>query len=221
MSDRKKPEADLRRYYTLFLEFGLIITLLIFIVAAKVTFVGGENTFDAGNEQEIVEMEEIIQTKQTETPPPPPRPPVPVEVPNDEIIEDDIINLNSDLDLDEALDLPPPPAGDGEEEDEEDFFVAVQDEPELIGSLQDLQDKIVYPQQARRAGIEGTVIVRFIVNEDGSIQDPEIVRGLEGGCNEAAIKGIMEHAKFRPGQQNGERVRVQFTLPITFRLTSN
>lgn len=218
---RKKPHSDLRKYYTVFLELGLVVVLVLFIVAMKVDFQGSGNTMDMSEEQEVVEMEEIIQTQQEETPPPPPRPQVPVEVPNDEVIEDQEINLDADMNLDEPLDLPPPPddggSGDGEEED---FFVAVQDEPELIGGIQALQKKIEYPDQARKAGIEGQVIVRFIVNEDGSVVDPEIVRGLPGGLNEAAIKGIMEHAKFKPGQQQGEPVRVQYTLPITFRLSN-
>jgi periplasmic protein TonB len=80
---RKKPEADLRSYYTIFLELGIIATLVIFIVAAKVELRSQDKQFDLTQEQEVVEMEEIVRTEQIERPPPPPRPPVPIEVPND------------------------------------------------------------------------------------------------------------------------------------------
>ncbi|MDZ7772270.1 MAG: energy transducer TonB [Balneolaceae bacterium] len=220
-TERKKPEADLRKYHTIFLEAGLIITLLLFIIAAKVNLTSTGSDMDLTSEQEIVEMEDIVQTKQEETPPPPPRPPVPVEVPNDEVIEDEIINLDADLDLSESLDMPPPPGNDVEEEETQpDFFVAVEHEPELIGTLQDLQKKIEYPEKARRASIEGQVIVQFIVNVNGDVESPVVIRSVHPLLDEAAIQGIMTHAKFRPGQQRGEPVRVQFSLPIIFRLNN-
>src|SRR5699024_2812506 len=118
-------------------------------------------------EQEVIEMEEVIQTQQQEQPPPPPRPQVPVAVPNDEIIEDVEINLDADLNMDQPLEMPPPPKAE-EDEQEEDFFVAVEQMPQLIGGLGELQQKINYPERARRAGIEGRVIIQFIVTEDGN-----------------------------------------------------
>lgn len=212
--NRKKPQADLRKYYTIFIEFGLIATLLVFIVAAKVNLTGGDQVLDYNQEQEVIQMEEVIQTKQVEKPPPPPRPPVPVEVPNDEIIEDEILDINADLDLGQALDLPPPPPDD---EEEEDFFVAVEQMPELIGGLAELQKKIRYPDRARKAGIEGRVIVQFIVTENGTVENPQVIRGIGGGCDEEAVKAV-NTAQFEPGRQRGNAVRVQYSLPIVFRL---
>ncbi len=213
--NRKQPQADLRKYYTIFIEFGLIATLLVFIVAAKVNLSGSNQVLDYNKEQEIIQMEEVIQTQQVEKPPPPPRPPVPIEVPNDEIIEDEILDINADLDIGQSLDLPPPPPE--EEEEEEDFFVAVEQMPELIGGLAELQKKIDYPDRARKAGIEGRVIVQFIVTEDGSIEDPRVIRGIGGGCDEEAVRAVNQ-AQFEPGRQRGQAVRVQYSLPIVFRL---
>ena len=216
MTERKKPDADLRNYYTIFIELGLLLTLIIFIIAMRMDFASLAPEEIVMDEQEIVEMEEIIQTQQIETPPPPPRPPVPVEVPNDEIIEDVDIDIGGDLDLGGQLDMPPPPPPD-EDEDEEDFFVVVEDMPELIGGLQGLQQKIRYPEMARRAGIEGRVTVQFIVNEQGQIEDPQVIRGIGGGADEEALRVVRE-AEFRPGMQRGRPVRVQYSLPIFFRL---
>ncbi|GAA5522797.1 energy transducer TonB [Aliifodinibius salicampi] len=215
IQERKEPESDLRKYYTVFLQLGLVAVLLLFIVAMKVEFVADSPDTDLTEEQEVVEMEEVIQTQQEETPPPPPKPQVPVEVPNDEIIEDQEINLDADMNLNEPLDMPPPP--EEEEEEEEDFFVAVEQMPELIGGLAELQQKINYPERAKRAGIEGRVIVQFIVTEDGNVEDPKVVRGIGGGADQEALR-VVKQAKFKPGRQRGEPVRVQYSLPIIYRL---
>lgn len=215
MKHRKKSQADLKKYYTVFLELGLIVALLIFIAAAKVNLQSEKSDVDLTSEQEVVEMEEIIQTKQIEKPPPPPRPPVPVEVPNDEVIEEQVINIDAELSFDEPLDLPPPPQGD--DDNDEDFFVVVENMPELIGGLAALQKDIRYPEMARKAGIEGRVIVQFIVNEEGKVENPHVVRGIGGGCDEEALRAV-SNALFKPGRQRGNPVRVQYSLPVIFKL---
>jgi len=215
MAKRKKPEADLRNYYTVILEVGLILALVVFIGAVKLDLHSAPPDEYTMEEQEIVEMEEIEITKHIETPPPPPRPPVPVEVPNDEIIEDVDINIDAELTLDGPLSAPPPPPQ--AEEEEEDFFVVVEEMPELIGGLGELQKKIKYPEMARRAGIEGRVYVQFIVNERGEVENPVVVRGIGGGADEEAVRAVSQ-AKFKPGMQRGRPVRVQYSLPIVFQL---
>jgi len=216
MTERKKADADLRNYYTVILEFGLILALAIFLVAVNIDLRGGEGEDYEVEEQEVVEMEEIEITKHNETPPPPPKPPTPVEVPNDEIIEDTDINIDAELSLDGPMSTPPPPPQE-EEEEEEDFFVVVEDMPELIGGLAELQRKIKYPEMARRAGIEGRVIIQFIVNEKGEVENPKVTRSIGGGADEEALR-VVSQAKFKPGMQRGKPVRVQYSLPIVFQL---
>lgn len=211
---RKQSKVDLRKYHLLFLEVGLITVLLIFIVAMKIELHPKKKTINFTEQQEIVQMEEVVKTKQIERPPPPPRPPVPVEVPNDQIIEDEVLNINAEIELDQQLELPPAPPS---EEEEEDFFVAVEQMPELIGGLAGLQKRIKYPELARKAGIEGRVIVQFIVNEDGTVENPRVIRGIGGGCDDEAVRAVMA-AKFKPGLQRGQPVRVQYSLPVVFRL---
>src|SRR5690625_5390729 len=113
--------------------------------------------------------------------------------------------------------MPPPPPPPAEEEPEEDFFVVVEQMPELIGGLGELQSKIRYPEMARRAGIEGRVHIQFIVNERGEVENPVVVRGIGGGADEEALR-VVSQAKFTPGMQRGRPVRVQYSLPIFFRL---
>jgi len=214
---QRRPEVDLRKYYIIFFQIGLIITLAIFIGLTKVNITPSEQGEIILAEQEIVEMEEIIQTRQEPPVPPPPRPPVPVAVPNDVIIEDVDIMIDAELDFlsDGFLAMPPPPSAKEEQEPEEDFFVVVEQMPELIGGLASIQQKIRYPELAMRANISGRVYVQFIINERGEVENPRVVRGIGGGCDEEALRVIKE-ARFTPGLQRGRPVRVQYAMPITF-----
>lgn len=212
---RKVREVDLRLSYNLHLQIGFIVSIAIFVILFKVNMPTKVPSPILIEEQEEIFIEEVIQTKQIETPPPPPRPPVPVEVPNDEILEDEIIDLDTELDLDGPLDLPPPTPPKSEET-QDDFFVVVEQMPQLIGGLASLQKKVRYPEMARRAAIEGRVTIQFIVNEQGKVENPRVIRGIGGGCDEEALKAVMT-ARFKPGMQRGRSVRVQYSLPIVFR----
>jgi len=214
---RKTKEADLKEQYQLNLMGGWVISLSIMIILFRINLYSAPPTPPPIEEQEIIQMEEIIQTKQIETPPPPPRPPVPVEVPNDEILEDDIVELDLEFDLGDEISLPPPPPP---KEDEEQFFIVVEQMPQLIGGIGKLQRQVQYPEMARRAGIEGRVTIQFIVNERGQVENPRVIRGIGGGCDEAALD-VVSQAKFTPGLQRGRPVKVQYSLPIVFRLQNN
>lgn len=214
----RNPKTDLRKYYTIFLEVGLILTLAVFIGLTHLKLEPADEKVYALESQEIVEMEEIIQTKQQEPVPPPPRPPVPVAVPNDVIIEDIDIHIDAELNfLDDGY-IPPPPKQEHQqapEEPEEDFFVVVETMPELEGGLAALQKKIQYPELAQKANIQGRVYVQFIINEQGKVEDPVVLRGIGGGCDEEALR-VIKQAEFTPGLQRGRPVRVKYSLPINF-----
>lgn len=212
--NRKNPEADLRKQYRVFLQSGLIAVLVTLIALFRAPLSQGELADFTPPEQEIVEVEEIIQTEQVETPPPPPRPPVPVEVPNDEIIEDEIIGFDFELNMDGPLALPPPPAP---EEEEPEIFIVVERMPEPAGGMEAIYRRLRYPEIARKAGIEGRVVLQFVVDERGNVVNPTVIRGIGGGCDEAAIEAI-KGVRFTPGMQRGRPVKVQFQLPIVFRL---
>ena len=214
-NERKDPDIDLKRSYTIYLQSGMIVALLIMIGMVKINLETEPPKAIAIDEQEVVEMEEVVQTEQVETPPPPPRPPVPVEVPNDEIIEDENIDLDAELDMDAPMDMPPPP--DNSDDEEEDFFVVVEQMPKLKGGMAELQRSVVYPEMARNAGIEGRVTVQFIVTENGNVENARVVRGIGGGADEEALKAVRK-AEFIPGMQRGRPVRVQYSLSINFRL---
>ncbi|MFB3132716.1 MAG: energy transducer TonB, partial [Rhodothermales bacterium] len=214
MAIRKNPKADLRRTYGIFVEAGMVASLLLLILAFRANIQREGDLEIQTMEQEVVQMEEILVTKQIVKPPPPPRPPVPVEVPNDEIIDDEDLDLDASLDIEEPLaNLPPPPPPEEEEEEPEpEIFVVVEEMPELIGGLGEIQRKIRYPEIARKAGVEGRVILQFIVNENGDVTEPTVVRGIGAGCDEEALRVVRE-AKFKPGKQRGKAVKVKMSLP--------
>ena len=217
MALRKTDKADLRKRYPLFVQAGMVLTLTLLIVAFRLDMRVNDNFEVTLVDQEVVQMEEMVQTQQVEKPPPPPRPPVPVEVPDDEVLLDDELDLDMSLDIDEVPDLPPPPPPKEEEEAEPEIFVIVEQSPELIGGLPGLQKKIKFPEIAKKAGVEGRVFLQFIVDEQGNVSDPIVTRGIGAGCDEEAVRAILE-AKFKPGKQRGKAVKVKMSLPITFRL---
>ena len=75
-----------------------------------------------------------------------------------------------------------------------------------------------YPAAAREQGIEGRVIIEFIVNEDGSVSGARVVRSIGGGCDEEALRMVAGMPAWKPGKQNGIPVKVYFTLPVKFEL---
>ncbi|MDX1672498.1 MAG: energy transducer TonB [Balneolaceae bacterium] len=213
LRDRKKPGSDLKRYYTILLESGLIIVLLFSIMAVKIDFQPEQKELDFSTEKEVVHIDQIPTSEHKK--PTPPKPLVPVEVPNTEVIEEEIPVIDIDVIWNQQLELPAAPGK--KDNSEEDFFVVVEEMPELIGGLSALQQKIRYPERARRAGIEGRVVVQFIVNTDGEVENPRVVRGIGGGCDEESLRAV-KASRFNPGRQRGEPVRVQFSLPVVFKL---
>ncbi|MCP9290766.1 M56 family metallopeptidase [Gracilimonas sediminicola] len=106
---------------------------------------------------------------------------------------------------------------DSEASKKEDYFVVVEQMPKLIGGMASLQSKVEYPETARKAGIEGRVTVQFIVNEQGNVENAQVVRGIGGGADEEALK-VVKQVQFTPGYQRGRPVRVQYALSINFKL---
>lgn len=225
MGRRKTEKADLRNRYPIFVQIGMVVALVILIAAFRVQWSSGETEVPVQQQEEVVEMEEVKQTQQQQKPPPPPKPPVPVEVPNDEVLEDENLDLDATLDFDEpASNQPPPepPSEGGDEEEEPEVFVTVEQMPQLLPdqqtAMKNLSECATYTDMARRAGVEGRITVQFVVNEQGQVTKPRVIgEGLGAGLDKRAINCVKK-LEFEPGQQRGEPVKVQFALPINFRL---
>lgn len=81
-----------------------------------------------------------------------------------------------------------------------------------------IQAQIKYPEEARKANIEGTVILYFNVSESGKLTDIKVVRGIGHGCDEEAVRVVSIMPDWTPGKHNNKNVPVNFTLPIKFKL---
>ena len=105
---------------------------------------------------------------------------------------------------------------------EGEVFLVVEVEPQFEGGLEALYkylaENIKYPEQAKSDGIQGRVFVRFVIEADGSVTNAQVLRGIGGGCDEEALRVVEAMPKWTPGMQQGKPVRVQFNLPITFKL---
>ena len=119
-----------------------------------------------------------------------------------------------------ACETPSEPATQGVPSSTEEFVV-VEDMPQLLPDvetgLRQLQEELVYPEQAKRAGIEGRVFVQFVVTEEGEVTNAEVMRGLSDELNEEALRAV-QTLRFEPGTQRGEPVAVKMSLPVVFRL---
>ena len=101
-------------------------------------------------------------------------------------------------------------------EEEPAFFVAVEEMPELVGGIKGLQSKIVYPEIAKRVGVEGKVLVQAIVDETGKVISVNTIKGIGAGCDEVAMDAVRK-SEFLPGKQRGKTVKTQVTIPIVFK----
>ena len=235
----KTPKADIKRQYPIALQIGMLLSLGLVIAAFTVPMSQGEEVVVMEDGQEIIELEDIEQTQQIQPPPPPPpAPPPPQEVPDDVEIEEEVIE---DIELDLTDTPPPPPAPPAPPPKappppptpnapppppppppepaptEPEIFDVAEVQPELIGGLPALQALVNYPEFARRAGVEGTVTIQFVVDERGNVVDPVVVRSPNDLLSDAALDAVRK-VKFTPGQQRGRPVKVRFAVPVTFRL---
>ncbi len=81
-----------------------------------------------------------------------------------------------------------------------------------------LNENLTYPAEAVKKEIQGTVTLRFVVKEDGSIGDIEILRSVSPELDAESLRVVEALPQFIPARQNGEPVAVWFTMPIRFRL---
>lgn len=117
----------------------------------------------------------------------------------------------------EDIAAPEPPK---QEEEQNKIFEVVEQQPQFPGGSVNgwLADHIKYPVVAAENGIQGRVVVQFVVERDGSVSQVRVVRGVDPSLDKEAQRVISSMPKWIPGKQNGQAVRSRFTVPVTFRL---
>lgn len=227
MEIKKSPKADLEGKKTTGLLIGLVLILAAMFVAFEwtkrdvvITAVSG--IVDVPFEEEMVPITEQEEPKQA---PPPPEAPKVEEVlqiaENDADVEESTIQSNEDKG--EAVEIKyVPEVVEEEEVEEQQIFQVVEEMPEFPGGMAEclkfLAKNIKYPTIAQENGVQGRVIVQFVVNQDGSIVDPVVVRSVDPYLDKEALRVIQMMPKWKPGKQRGKAVRVKYTVPVTFKL---
>lgn len=202
---------------------------------------------------EEIEVEIPRSASEPPPPPPPPTPSVIQEVPDEMILEDPVTFVDQSVDANTEVVAapvvekkkeiaPPPPPPPMEEPDVDEIFKIVEEFPRFPGCedagataaekkacadrkmLEFIYENIRYPHIALDNGIEGTVIVKFVVEKDGKITGLEILKDIGGECGREALRvvGLMNEMEERwtPGKQRNVPVRVIFNLPVRFKITT-
>ena len=227
MEIKKSEHADLEKGKGTSLLIGFVMALAVMFVALEWTQREVEDNSELYKSADLSLNEEMIPITipEKKTVPPPPAAVTKAEiidiVENDADIEEDIMASNEDndewVDIDsyDIVEVEPEP-------EEEEVFMVVEDQPEFPGGtaalLEYLRKNIKYPAICRENNIQGRVIVSFVVNKDGGIVDPEVIKGVNPSLDKEALRVISTMPKWKPGYQRGKPVRVKYTVPVNFRL---
>jgi protein TonB len=240
----KYPEVDVFQFSNTFFNIGLMVAIGLTILAFSWTTYEKE-VFIPDGALELDEEIEIEPPRTAEPPPPPPPPPPPViqEVPEELIEEEEQVEF-TDQSIEETTVVeappvqaapPPPPPPPPPQPKVEEIFKVVEDMPRFPGCedisskderkkcaeqkmLEYIYKNIKYPAIARENGVEGTVVITFVVEKDGTITDAKVARDIGAQCGQEALSVVEKMPKWVPGKQRGRAVRVQFNLPVKFKL---
>ena len=228
MEIKKSEKANLENKKLLFIEIGLIISLLIVYIALEWTS-KETNTAVLEDTTEILIEEEIISTNMETPPPPPAAPKMPVlsdqiDIVDDEIeLEDDMfMNLEDNADLGvEIMDYV-----EVEEEvvEEEAIpFQLVEEKPSFQGGDANqfskwVNSRLVYPEIAKENGVSGRVTLQFTVEKDGRVTKVKVLRGVDPSLDKEDVRVVSMSPKWKPGKQRDRAVPVTYTFPVIFQL---
>ena len=110
-----------------------------------------------------------------------------------------------------------------EEAEPEGAFDVVEQMPEFpggaAGMMKFIAENVKYPEEAYSKGIEGRVLVQFIIEKDGSVTNVKVIKKVNDAIDAEAVRVVKAMPKWKPGKQNGREVRVKYTIPVSFRLS--
>ena len=229
MEIKKSPKADLQNRRIIFLLVGLVVALGITGLAFSINSkpVAGEYK---PPKRETTEMEQIDNTRQPETPPEQQKAQAQVVtdvlniVSNDQKIETNIVFVDE---ADDFSDFEMVIEDKEEEIVEDEIFITVEDMPTFRGGgLPEfrnwVQQNVKYPQIALENGIQGNVVIQFVVGPDGKMTNFKVLQSPDKTLSDATIDVLKKANEmkngWKPGKQRGKPVKVSFTLPVAFKI---
>ncbi len=228
MKVKKSPKANLETKKMTWHLMGYVIVLSLMFVAFE--WSERDKKIDlSGQVQDIVAEEEMIPITEQQATPPPPPPPQEVQKVEEvlKIVENDVqveaTEIASSEDDNTAVEIKEVAAPVVVEEVvEEEIFQVVEEMPSFPGGMGELMkflgNNIKYPAVAQENGIQGRVIIQFVVEKDGSVANPVVVKGVDPALDKEALRVVKSMPNWTPGKQRGKAVRVKYTVPVTFRL---
>lgn len=227
MEVKKSPKADLEGKKSTWLLIGYVLILAFMFVAFEWSE-RDKQVLIAQGPVEVTFEEDMVPITQQEQPqtPPPPQAPSAEEVlqivENDTNIEETEVATSEDQGEAVQIVSTGPAVVVEEVEEEEPIFHVVEEMPSFPGGdaecMRFLSKNIKYPTIAQENGIQGRVILQFVVNKDGSIVDVTVARSVDPYLDKEAVRVVKMMPKWKPGKQRGKPVRVKYTLPVMFRL---
>jgi protein TonB len=225
---------QLRKKYKKYILIALASALFLFGIVIIYPLI--KSILEQGKQGRQTQTETTVQLiNPNDVPPPPPPPPPPKQLVQQvkfvaPKVTTDTTQVTKDFGkqtkLNETVNqLPPPPEVKKQEvietpKQDNQVFMIVEQMPQFPDGdvAAYLSSHIKYPVVAQENGIQGRVIVQFVVNQDGSIVDVTVVRGVDPSLDKEAVRVIEGMPKWIPGKQGGKAVRVKFTLPVNFKL---
>lgn len=226
MEAKKSKKAAIENQRGSWLLMGVIVALAFMFVSFEWT---QHDVRVASNSlsSDPIFVEELVPITTPEEklePPPPPETKITdvIEIVTDEQnITDEVSTVTEDVNEPYKV-VWVPPVVETEKVDEDVIHVSVEIMPEFPGGtaalMKYLGSNIKYPTISQEMGSEGRVIVQFVVDKDGTITNPVVARGVDAYLDKEAIRVISSMPKWKPGVQNGKKVRVKYTVPVVFRL---
>lgn len=231
----------LRKKYKKYIMVAFLISFLFITMTVAVPVIDSYLNKDKVNKVAKKEVTAVIEKVfKEDLPPPPPPPPAATENVVKQVkftapvVVDEVVDQKTEFAMPEDVDNSPVNTETGpvklEVEQHEDKVV--QEEPVFVvveenatfqgGDINTFRSWVMehtrYPESAREMGIEGKVIVQFVVNSQGNVENVKVLRELDPACDAEAIKVIKSSPKWTPGKQGGKAVKQQFVLPIVFKL---
>lgn len=225
MEIKKSPKADLKNKRGLLLEIGLIVALGLVIVAFSYT--PREHRIDKIDISSGPVEEELTEiTRQTETPPPPPKK-IEVKVIADllQVVTNDT-KISTDVtftDFEDDTEIVQMVAVVEETIEDDQPFLIAETMPSFQGGDLNtfrtwVQQNVKFPQIALENGIQGRVVLTFVIEKDGRLTNITVLQTPDRSLSEEAIRVLNKSPKWSPGKQRNQVVRVKYTLPVDFRV---
>jgi len=229
MEVKKTQRANLENKRLLFVEIGLVISLLVVYGAFEYkTKEKKASVLEA--EEQIVEVEDMVPITEETPPEPEAAPKIPVlsdqiEIVDDEIKVDDSMFQNLEDSQDMGVEIMDYVEEVEEEEVEEEAipFQLVEEKPSFNGGDPNefskwVNARLVYPEIAKENGVQGRVMLQFQINPDGTLSNVKVLRGVDPSLDKEAVRVVSSSPKWKPGKQRDRAVKVTYTFPVIFQL---